>query len=81
MEALWWGLPAAALIVAVVEVLKRVGLSSQWAGVAAVVIGAVGGLAAHVWADSPAVAAVVQGIVAGLAAAGLWSTTKNALGG
>ncbi|HEY8414390.1 MAG TPA: hypothetical protein VIK99_01325 [Thermaerobacter sp.] len=76
----WWGLPAAAIIVAVVELCKQAGFPAKWAGVLAAVLGAAGGLAAHLWGGSPAVAAVVQGLVAGLAAAGLWSATKNAAG-
>ena len=80
MDTTWWGLPAAAIIVGVVELFKRAGLNHRWAGILAVILGIVGGCVAHVWADSELAAAVAQGLVAGLAAAGLWSTAKNAAG-
>lgn len=80
MDLMWWNIPAAALVVALVEGLKRLGLDSRWAGVAAIVIGVVGNLAATYWADSQAAEAVVQGLILGLTAAGLWSTGKAVAG-
>lgn len=80
MDLTWWGIPAAALVVAIVEGLKRAGLSSRWAGVAAIVVAVAGNLAATYWAESPVATAVVQGVVLGLAAAGLWSTGKSVAG-
>lgn len=76
----WWGIPATGAVVAVVELLKRAGLDSRWAGVAAVVVAVVGNLAATYWADSPVATALAQGIILGLAASGLWSTVKHVAG-
>ena len=76
-DVTWWGLPAVLIVMAVVELIKRLGLESRWAGALAVVLGALGGAAAHLYADSPLAVAIVQGVVVGLAAAGLWSTGKH----
>ena len=80
-DVTWWGLPAVLIVMALVELVKRLGLESRWAGLLAVVLGALGGAAAHLYADSPLAAAIVQGIVVGLAAAGLYSTGKHVAGG
>ncbi len=80
MDLTWWNIPAAALVMAVVEGLKRLGLDSRWAGVAAVVVGIAGNLAATFWADSRVAEAIVQGLILGLTAAGLWSTGKAVAG-
>lgn len=76
----WWGIPAGAVILAVVELAKRLGLEPRWAGVTAIVIGTLGGLASYLWADSVAATSVMQGLVSGLVAAGLWSTGKATAG-
>lgn len=79
-DVTWWGLPAASLVLALVELAKQAGFPSRWAGVLAVALGALGGAAAYVWGGSEAAASVVNGLMAGLMAAGLWSTAKNAAG-
>jgi len=76
-DVTWFGLPAALIVLALVELVKRLGLESRWGGVLAVVVGGLGGAGAHIWAESDLAAAIVQGIVVGLAAAGLWSTGKH----
>jgi len=80
-DVTWWGLPAVLIVMGVVELIKRLGLKSRWAGLLAVVLGALGGAAAHLYADSPLAAAIVQGIVVGLSAAGLYSTSKHVVKG
>lgn len=81
MDIQWWGIPAVPLIMAVVELLKQVGLPPKWAGVAAAIVGVLGGLAAWGWGYSDAAQAAVTGLLAGLMASGIWSTTKNAMEG
>lgn len=81
MELLWWNLPALLLVLGIVELLKRVGFPSKFAGLLAVGLGAAGGVAAYLWGDSELASAAVNGLVVGLAAAGLWSTGKHTLGG
>jgi hypothetical protein len=80
MSVTWWGIPAGLLILALVQLAKGIGFPSRYAGLLAVVLGAAGGLAAHLWGGSALALSVVDGLVAGLAAAGLWSTVKNAAG-
>src|SRR5690606_21049448 len=80
-DVAWWGLPAALIVLALVELVKRMGLESRWAGLLAVALGALGGAAAHLYADSPLAQAIVQGVAVGLAAAGLYSTGKHVAGG
>lgn len=65
------------IIVGLVEVLKRLGLSSRWAPVASLVLGE--GLAfLYVNPEDPR-QALLSGLILGLAAMGLWSGPKAAL--
>ena len=80
MDITWWGIPAVALVVAVVQWLKALGINSRYAGVVAVVLGIAGGIASQVWSDSPLAQSIVTGLIVGLAAAGAWSTGKHLAG-
>lgn len=63
-------LAAAPLVVGLVEVAKRSGLPTRWAGLASLLFGV---LVALLIGDSWDRAAIVAGIAAGLSAAGLYS--------
>jgi len=76
-EWVWWGVPAVPLILGLVELAKRLGFPSRWAGVLAVALGVVGSLLWMYTQSSPLAQAVAQGLVVGLAASGLWSTEKS----
>jgi hypothetical protein len=71
------GIPAITLVPVLVEGLKSLGLPTQWAGVAAVMVGlAVAGLAEAVnaWPSvTPLVRFVVAGLLLGFASAGVYS--------
>jgi hypothetical protein len=75
----WWGIPAAALILGLVQVAKSLGFPSRYAGALAVVLGLAGGIAVTVWGKSALAGNIVAGLAAGLSAAGLWSTVKNSV--
>ena len=64
---------AVPVIIGLVEAIKRIGLSSNYAGIVSVLIGVVG---FYFLADGEVGARVFEGIVSGLSAAGLYSTTK-----
>lgn len=83
MDLQLYGISGAALILAVVELLKRsLGLSTQYAGLAAVGLGLL--LALLLKLDSPGVGTWLQvmltGALSGLSAAGAYSGTKAARG-
>ena len=69
------------LTLGLVQVAKDAGLPSRWAGVAAVIIGALAGVFANVARAGGAsvTTAALTGIVAGLSAAGVWSGAKAGL--
>ncbi len=66
------------LTIGLVQVAKSAGLAGRWAGVAAVVIGALAGLFADLagTGEASVATAALSGIVAGLSAAGVWSGAK-----
>ncbi|MCO5177936.1 MAG: hypothetical protein M9890_13345 [Thermomicrobiales bacterium] len=66
------------LTLGLVQLAKSAGLSTRWAGLAAVVIGALAGLFANLAGAEPVsiANATLTGIVAGLSAAGVWSGTR-----
>lgn len=74
------GVAAVPLIVGLVQLLKGLGLNARWAGLAAIGLGLVASFGYFFFQDRAEFKAVVVGLAVGLAAAGLWSTTKNALG-
>lgn len=74
----WWGLPAPALILALVQLAKQLGFPRRYAGLLATVIEVAGGAAVSLWGTSATAADIATGMAAGLSAAGLWSTVKSA---
>lgn len=66
-------------ILGIVEVAKRMGLSSKWAPVASVALGLVAGY--FYIAPGQPLQAALSGISMGLAAVGLWSGPKNTVEG
>lgn len=78
LDIVWYGLPAVAIIMAATQAAKQAGLPSRFAGLFALILGAVGGALSAAFADTEVVASAVQGVAAALATSGLWSTTKAA---
>jgi len=74
------GVGALGLIVAVVQLIKAAGFPSKFAGLLAVLLGLLLGLAYTFWNATPWYQAVILGLALGLAAAGAWSTGKNVAG-
>ena len=64
-------------IIAIVNLLKSIGLSGRWSALVAVALGVGLSLAHWALADSGAWQAAESGIVLGLGAAGLWDVTKT----
>lgn len=77
------GLPASAVIVALVEGAKRLGLPARFAPALAVALGVTWCLLTFAASERPAWRGVLEaantGIVLGLVAAGLYSSTKTAI--
>lgn len=69
-----YGVALVPLILALVEMAKRIGLPEKWSPVLSVVLGLVGGFL--LFLDDPIQGAVV-GLALGLSATGLYSGTKN----
>ncbi len=66
------------VIIALVELMKRVGLPARIAPVAALILGVIGGI---IYVSPGDLAqGVFVGLTMGLAASGLWSGAKNTLG-
>lgn len=63
------------VVLGLVEVFKRLGLPSQWAPLASVVLGLIAGF--FYLAPGDPATAVLSGLVVGLAAMGLWSGPKS----
>lgn len=68
-----YGIGAVGLIVALVEIVKRVGVSSKLSPVIALVIGVALGFTAYGFTAQ----GVVLGLAAGASAVGVYSGTKN----
>ena len=70
------------LTIGLVEVLKGLGLSTRWAGLAALLTGIAAGLLVRLAGvgDGSLPLAALTGAVAGLSAAGVWSGAKAATG-
>jgi len=65
-------------IVAIVTVLKSLGVTGKWSLVAALVVAVGLNLAAYAWGAEGWYAAVVTGLLTGLAAAGVYDAAKTA---
>lgn len=65
------------IVIALVQILRGVGLPTQFAPVAALVIGVTGAIAL----TTPSVVAAIQGILVGLSASGLYSGSKTTFKG
>lgn len=63
------------VIVGIVQVLKNLGLSSQWAPIASVILGLIGGF--FYVAPGDVLQSILSGLALGLAAVGLWSGPKT----
>jgi ABC-type uncharacterized transport system permease subunit len=74
-----YGISAVLVIVGLVQLAKQIGFNSKYGGVLAVVLGLCLSLGFSYFSDVTAFKAVVTGLALGLSAAGLYSTTKNAL--
>lgn len=67
------------LTLGVVQLLKEAGLAARWAGLAALAVGLLAGVAlgmAGIGGSGDVRLAALSGMVAGLSAAGVWSGTK-----
>lgn len=68
----------AGVVVGIVEVIKRTGVPSRWAGLIAILVGIaiaqIGGLAGQLEGNAWNLALI--GILAGISAAGVWSIPK-----
>lgn len=84
-ELLLLGVPIVVVVPAVVEVAKRAGLATRWAGVAAIAVAfvlvALADLALRGDALGGVASWLLAGIVYGLAAAGLYSQAREWGGG
>ena len=64
------------IVLGVVQVIKKTGLSTRWSPLVSLVLGVLG---AFLISQGFSTGAILEGIVAGLSAAGLWSGTKATL--
>ena len=80
MDFAVFGIPAAVIIVVLIEVLKRYGLESKWAVLVAMGLGVVLSVCIHLASISAAFAiwfkVIMAGLMTGLAAAGLYGGQK-----
>lgn len=65
-------------VVALVNVLKRFGVSGQWSLLAAIAFGVALNVANLYFAADPTYQAIIAGAVTGLGAAGLWDSANAA---
>lgn len=76
-----FGIPGAAIIVALIELAKRYGMDTKWAPLLAVVLGVALAVIVQLSALNPQVAIWAQlilgGILTGLASVGVYSGVKN----
>lgn len=80
MDFVVFGIPAAVLIVVLVELFKQWGLQSRWAVVAAIMVGILLSVSNYLATIVPGFETwyevVFAGVIAGLTAAGLYSGQK-----
>jgi len=74
------GVPAAAIIVAVIQLAKRYGLNSRWAALVSVGLGVILSVAVYLAGINPQFAVwlkvVMTGLLTGFGAAGIYSSQK-----
>lgn len=63
-------------VLAIVNLLKSVGLSGKWSALAAVVVAVGITISSELFGDHPVYAAAATGLILGLSAAGLYDATK-----
>lgn len=68
------------VVMGIVQVAKSAGLSSRWGGIAAILIGAILGISAGLYAGDVYMSGIA-GLVAGLTAAGAYSGVRAASSG
>ncbi len=73
------GIAIIPLLIGVLEILKRLGISKKIVPVISVVLGV--GLGIVLFADGDTITGVIKGIFIGLSAVGLYSGTKNTIEG
>lgn len=75
------GIPAVVLVPIIVEGLKRLGLASRWATLAAIIVGMVVGGGAEmieIWPRTlPIVRVLLGGIILGFGASGVYSRVRS----
>jgi len=64
-------------VVAVVNLLKQLGVTGKWSLVAAIAVGAALNIANHYLGDAGAYQAAVTGVMVGLAAAGVYDLSHS----
>lgn len=72
-----YGIPAIALVIGLVKLVREVGLPSKFAPLASLVIGVLGGVGVAVTNDQTILYGVVLGIVFGLSASGIYDIGKK----
>lgn len=77
MEIQWWGVGAVAVVMAVVEVLKRLGLSTKLAPIAAILVAEFIGVVAAIYSGSVVAKALFDSLIVALTAIGAFSGVKN----
>lgn len=76
-ELTYAGIAIIPLLIGLLEVFKKIGLSEKYVPIFSVVLGIGTGIA--LFADGDLATGIVQGIYIGLSAVGLYSGTKNTL--
>lgn len=78
---MWYGVAAIPALTGIVQVFKSAfGFPDRWAGLLALVLGVVLGVAvSYALPEIDLGGGIAQGITVGLGASGIWSTSKNAM--
>lgn len=64
-------------VIAIVNVLKQFGVTGKWATLAAVLVGVLVTVSAHLFGSAPVFQAAMQGLLIGLGAAGLYDLSHK----
>lgn len=76
-ELTYVGIPIVALLIGILEVLKKTGLNPKYIPITSLVLGIIGGIV--LFGDGDMTGGVVTGLFMGLSAIGVYSGTKNTL--